>query len=460
MNLDNLQRVFSRSDIAEEFFYPLGCCVIDSGLCKIRPGMNYRMSSSGGLRAIPEPSVSASENFINSIHDSNRTDLVRLISSIQNMRRIPDFENVVLSSNSSCIRDASGNGGKRILFVVDASKEMYRDDFKAAAFCHKNILRAAQKAGFKISSESSFDESGGFENLKSWAAGVRYIKGFSPIFWCILIPLLLLLLYMMMQACNCVQNTYSKMSAAFRKGLETEAVIVVLDKSGSMDCCFDKVRDQTTALIKQQRKKWGNSYMDLILFDSQQDAAFGELKKLDDDTEKDVTDKIPKIASGGTLIVPALIQAVKEVDKHDKPTTIILVTDGEDNNNNSITNLIDKPEILRDLIGDKKLAEKGLIINTVGVHRPDVPKDAKNPYHENLKKLSKEFNGVHEIWDFSTPKEITNLNNRGGGNPGTSATDQSVPSPAYATKPYIMSDGTKVWVGSGPSMLQYARKAD
>jgi hypothetical protein len=401
MNIDNLQHVFSRPDIADEFFYPLDCCVIDNGLYRIRSGMNYRMPSSGGLRVIPEPSNPPSENFITSIHDSNRTDLVRLISSVQNMRHNSDFGNVVLSSSSSSTHDASRNGGKRILFGIDASNETYRDDYKAAAVCYKNLQCAAQKAGFNMSSEIPFDESDGFESLKSWAAGIRYSKRFNPIWWLFLIPLLLLFLYLMLQTCSLVQGTYSKLSEAFSKGLETEAVIIVLDKSGSMDCCFDKVRDQTTTLIKQQRKKWGNSYMDLIVFDSNQRPTFGDLKKLDNDTEKEVIAQIPESANGGTMTLPALEQAVKEIDRHNKPTTMILVTDGEDSDNNSIPSLITRPERLRNLIRDKKLAERGLIINTVAVHRPDVPKGLKNPYHENLKNLSKEFKGVHEVWDFS-----------------------------------------------------------
>ncbi|MDR2169465.1 MAG: VWA domain-containing protein [Planctomycetaceae bacterium] len=401
MNLDNFQRVFSRQDVADEFFYPLDCCVVDNGLYKIRPGLNYRMSPSGGLRIIPDPRSAASENFIRSIHDSNRTDMVRLISSIQTIRSNPDFNNVILSASSANTYDALRNGGKRIMFGIDARNEMYRDEYKAAAVCYKNIKHAAQKAGFNISSEIPFEESGGFESLKSWASGIHYAKKFNPLLAALLIPLLLLALYLMLQACNLMQGAYSKLSEAFRKGMETDAVIVVLDKSGSMECCFDKVKEQTTALIKQQRKKWRNTYIDLIPFDSYPSPAFGELKKLDDDAEKNVIEKIPTLASGGTLIIPALEQAVKEIDKHKKPTTIILVTDGEDNNDNSIKNITENPEKLRDLINDKKLAEHGLIINTVAVLRPDVQKNLKNPYHENLQKLSKEFKGVHEIWDFS-----------------------------------------------------------
>jgi Mg-chelatase subunit ChlD len=397
MNFINLRQILSRPDVANEFFHPFDSSVVTNDKYELRPGASDQVPSSDGLRIIPEPRGRIGENAMQSINDSNRIDLDRLITSIQKIRRHPEFDSVILSPSVSVVSDAARNGSKRICFGLINNKDLYHDEFKAAAACHNNFKRAVERSGFKISSEIPFEESGGFEGLRTWASGIRYTKKPNLLWWALLLPLLLLLLYLMFQACNFAQNTLSE---AFRAGLETDAVIIVLDKSSSMEHCFEKVRQQTTDLITQQRKKWfSNSYIDLIVFDGYPNSTFDELKKLDDDTVKTVINQIPTKAGGSTAIVPALKKAVEEIDKHNEQTTIILITDGEDNN---MQNLIDHPEQLKDLISGKKSADKLLIINTVAVQKTNESKNTQNSYHNILKKLSQKFNGVHEVWDFST----------------------------------------------------------
>ncbi|MDR1925576.1 MAG: VWA domain-containing protein [Planctomycetaceae bacterium] len=415
---ENLQTILSSHGIAGEFFFPPSYSSIVKGVYRLGNGNRYVLSPSSGLRVFPEPKVVTNDNYLIDLHDKICTDLGRLVSSIQNLRQHPSYNNAVLSSDSINARDTSGYNGKRVQFGIDMSNDAYLDENKAANICYKNICLAVNRAGFDVTSNHPFEKSEGFASLKSWATNVSYTKRFDRRWFLLLLPLLFLLLVR-----NCGNEKIgSVLSAAF--DVDTN-VIIVLDTSESMDCCFDRVREQTTALIEKRLKKPKGVYMDLILFAKEPYPIFGELKKMDSENSKELLDELPRTAQEKTYIMPALEQAAKEIGEFDiaknaqkkskktakkgiEKTTVILITDGEFTEDPDkgpvqiIPKIIADPTILRKHIGNEELAKEGFIINTIAVRTKDDPYkgSVNNRFHAALRDLSKKFKGRYDVWNF------------------------------------------------------------
>ena len=98
---------------------------------------------------------------------------------------------------------------------------------------------------------------------------------------------------------------------------------------------FPKVRDEAKKFLAAFKKCKKNPCANLICFDCEPESTLKGIKPLDDDNMEKMMNKLDNVKvtcldEGCTNLENAMNEAAKEIAKHGKPTTILLLTDGKD----------------------------------------------------------------------------------------------------------------------------------
>jgi hypothetical protein len=123
-----------------------------------------------------------------------QADLLALLGSVAELRRVPELSGLVLSDETLVGSQRGTVPGKRILFGLSCPPGgRFDDEPKAAGECHRVLSRALKKAGFAVEqSGQAFNPSSGFDGLRNWAATVRLKRQGRRNSWVILALLVLL----------------------------------------------------------------------------------------------------------------------------------------------------------------------------------------------------------------------------------------------------------------------------
>ena len=297
--------------------------------------------------------VPDSRNVNSSLEQSVQGDLVRLVESIVKLRAADkDLLPLVLSQEQVISKDGSGVSRVRFGLTCDP-KSPYKDESAAAVECYSQILRSFKKAGFKIESQPEFDSTKGFGGLTEWAKGVRLKKVWSKP-W----PLLLLLL---------VPLVFRGCSESDPIAGSTKSFIIVLDRSGSMQKEFEKVKQEarktlsaiTDSQLKRVQGMFGSTYfVDLVYYDDHAESLFEELRPVTPSNSQLVLEKIDELGAqsgSGTNLKSAITLVGNEIKKHGKPTTLCIITDGVDSSIAKLTQDMQmSPEMVMDQFGMKR----------------------------------------------------------------------------------------------------------
>jgi Mg-chelatase subunit ChlD len=170
--------------------------------------------------------------------------------------------------------------------------------------------------------------------------------------------------------------------------VETDSLIVLYDKSASMEDYLAQVRDESKKLLEERRQRSGEQFADLIAYDQESASALDDLRPVTADSIKKIMDFMNSLIPGGrTNLAAGMDLAAEEVSRHGRKTTLLIFTDGEDK---SI------PEMLKDK--DKVLAKfKGVPI-TVHAVTPRLLKPGADPRpvttdEKTLRDFCEAFNG-------------------------------------------------------------------
>jgi hypothetical protein len=142
----------------------------------------------------------------------------------------------------------------------------------------------------------------------------------------------------------------------------------------------------------------GRRHASLIFFDATAESVWGEMKPLTHDAVRELAQRLDAVQPrGGTNLRTAINQAAKEIIKHQKSTTLLLFTDGEDpsvsdmvNHPQDVKRLFDGVEVIMHATTPRLLLPSG----SAQPHpsSPPAPQPV-NPEEENLAKLCRFFNG-------------------------------------------------------------------
>jgi serine/threonine protein kinase len=189
--------------VAREFFLPLTRALWGNEYYTLGKGDRSSVRPTiSGLRA-QEPDPNRGDLFREKVVQE---DLHRLVLSLIQLRKHPDLAGVVLSREVLIGQDPGTPGCKRLIFGLWRPADgSLRGDALAAAHCHKQILRAVRRAGFRPEpAVPRFDPATGLNGLAEWARQVRLerlglFRRWLPVLVLVvlaLLPLLLLLPYL------------------------------------------------------------------------------------------------------------------------------------------------------------------------------------------------------------------------------------------------------------------------
>ena len=392
LNLDGILKKLS----ADQYFFPYEYARWEKNKYKLQKA--YKLTPDvGGIR-FHEYSPNNPEEERACQHD-----LANAVHALIVLRKKPEFKTIVFSKDFIQGIQNDNKYGKRIKFGLETPKSInYEDDIVAAKNSYRIIRKTISRSGFKlvhpekisvkpanilkltkkIVEPDPFDYRQGLTGLKDWAYNIKLRK--KNYWWLLLIPLLFTLPH-------CKQDNNYNIINNFNN-FNNSALIILVDKSGSMKATLSKVKTNIKDELEKISSKnciFTSKYIDIIFFDDAGYSAFGKLEKLSQDS---INKLMPFVeaqnASGGTCIKPAFMQAIEEIKEYGKPTTILLLTDGEDKCLDEIFK-IDKKNIPKVILDSKTPRFIGLDSPQLGPEQEQI----KNLREERLRKLSRHFNG-------------------------------------------------------------------
>jgi hypothetical protein len=326
-----LEETLRRPGVASELFFPVEHAAHRNGRLWAPPSKTRSIrSTAGGVRLHAADLSDRSRPT----HDDCQHDVVRLVEALRMIRRDPALGGVVLSDHSVPTAQLGNRAGRRVKFGLYVPPgDRFRDERAAARESHKQICRAIRRAGFIVDQPAErFDPRSGLEGLSNWGSRLRLRRRRSdlPLILAafLLAPLLALLLP------GCPRQEILNLPI---KG----DLILVLDQSGSMTQYFPLIREEAKQYLKAQEgglwripfadRFWHKPCVDCIKYDSKPESVLGELREVTQATTsrlEQFLDEAP--GGGGTNLEPALAMAAEEVARHRHPTTLVILTDGED----------------------------------------------------------------------------------------------------------------------------------
>ncbi len=302
-------------DIVSEFFFPLGHAAWHRGRFSINKDEIAQVSTKiSGVRLQaadprgenPEPERQC------------RQDVVNLVQSLIRLRETPALSNIVLSDEIHRGVNESGSRVKFGLYLDPTGR--YSNETEAAHECHSHIVRAVQKSALVIESPKTFEQQTGMDGLLQWANQLRLRRRRK--IWLLALLLLLLLLFSL-RDCS---------PPKIFVPIETQSFIIIMDKSSSMEPHFSAVQAEARKTLEKMRKSFfAKHYANVIAYHFSATSALGGIKEVNNETGQQLIFFLDNIkAEGGTNLRAGIELAAKEVAAHQKPTTLLIFTDGED----------------------------------------------------------------------------------------------------------------------------------
>jgi len=249
-----------------------------------------------------------------------QADVVHLVASLRRLRTEPGLASLVLSGDGLRARDPLGAGARVKFGLAEAADG--DDDVRAARRSHRAIVRAVRRAGLRVEHPRAFDAQAGLQGLERWGAELRLRRGWRPsrLLW--LLPLLLLAVAI----ANCERDV-----SILGVGIDTANLIVVLDKSGSMQEEFERVRTEVARTLARMKSGFLRTcHVDLIVYDAAAESVLGGLTAADEAVAARLDAALAALQpAGGTALRPALELAAREIEVLGAPTTVVVYTDGE-----------------------------------------------------------------------------------------------------------------------------------
>lgn len=310
------REIIDRPNVAKEFFLPENRA----------SWVMERYTLGKGDRSSIKPSISGvrlQERDPNQVRGFRETavqsDFRRLVQSVSEVRKHEPFVGTVLSDEHVLGVDPGIAACKRVVFgLACPDNGQFRDDVAAAAECHRQILHAIERGGYRLEPGPDFDPRQGMRGLADWADKVRLEKRweFNPR-WLWFLPLLLLLFLPL--TCR-------------RSEVPTESFIILVDRS-NITPKMARLRADVKQFLEESVKIHGprNSYANVIFYDGEPESVLPGIRPLDSGNLATVKDAIDRVQiGGGTRLDRAMTMAAQEIKDHGKKTTLLVLTDGEE----------------------------------------------------------------------------------------------------------------------------------
>ena len=378
MDPTQFEQRMQHADMASELFYPVGHAVWRDGRFQLKKeevaavrtqisGVRFQAADSKREDLAPERQC--------------QSDVVKLVDGVTRLRELPGMEGCVLAKKTLKCRQPNRGEGTRIKFGLECDeKERSVDDVRAAGSCHRSIVKSIRRSGFVIMAPKKFDRDGGMSGLREWG-GALLLRRRRPL-WPWLLLLLLPLLLLLLKDCSGPESF-------FGVSIETRSLIVVVDKSSSMQSHFPVVQAEAKNVLERMRVARGKRYANVIAYDGSADSALGGLKEVDEDVSKRLQAYLDALAAGGgTNLKSAIEIAAKEVAAHEQPTTLVILTDGQDG---SIQPMLDDLKGTLDLFQGVEIIGNTLTPRLFTTEKVD-PKPA-NDHEKKLDELAQGFKG-------------------------------------------------------------------
>lgn len=278
-----------------------------------------------------------------SLERETQADVTGLVDGIRELRKLDGLEGLIASPHDLRAKQPIPGKGTRMKFGLRLDpKGRGADDAFAARQCHAAVRRAIRRSGLVVlEPKERFDPATGLAGLREWGSRLRLRRRRPRPWWLLLLPLLLFL-----RDCDGPETF-------FGFDIEHRSLLVILDKSGSMESVFPSVQAEarrTLGGMKQAGWFASDAWADVIVYDAAPVSALGGLKRLDDETESALNEFLATLTpGGGTSLRPALELAAKEVAAHGKPTTLVILTDAQDGS--IAATLADMPELTKQFAG-------------------------------------------------------------------------------------------------------------
>jgi len=359
-------------DIVSELFLPMGS---HFSVNKDKPEIAKANTKISGVRfQAADPS---GENL--ELERQCQQDVVNLVQSLIQLRKTPEFSNIVLSNEILTNPQSISQLGTRVKFGLSVDPNGHFDnETDAAGECHRNIVQAVQKSGFVVDSPKTFDPKTGMAGLSQWASQLQLRRRKIPL-WLFLLPLLLLLLLSLK---DCSSPEF------FGSSITTNSFIIIMDKSSSMEPHFPRVQQEARKTLENLTSSFFSThYANVIAYHSSATTALGSIKEVNDETGSQLIQFLDNLkAGGGTHLRSGIELAAKEVAAHQKPTTLIILTDGQDS---SIDKMLQQRDALLNQFQDVEIIGNTLTPRVFDVKNPK----PINEVETKLNELAKTFNG-------------------------------------------------------------------
>lgn len=380
------REAMSRPAISREFFFPVDQAWWDDG--------RFTLGRQGGASGLALHGVRLQEPRPGAANPpperDTQNDLCALFGSVAELRRVPEFSAMVLSEESRIGSQSGTVPGKRVVFGLNCvSGGRFQAEAAAAGECHRVVRRAVEKAGYRIEHpKEPFNAATGFAGLHAWAAAVRLRRKPDPrkLLWLLLLlPLLLL-----PRACRPgPASTPPPADTMFGVPVEADSFIILLDKSASMGPYIAQVRDEARKLLQERSHDPARSHFaDLIVYDAETESVLGDVQPVTPERITKVTNYLNAMKAGGwTRLAVATDLAAREVVRHGRNTTLIVLTDGEDK---TIPQMLRDKEKIRAKFGGVPFTMHAI---TPRLFTPGADPNPATPEEIDLAELCKCFNG-------------------------------------------------------------------
>ncbi|HEY7429011.1 MAG TPA: hypothetical protein VH682_32570, partial [Gemmataceae bacterium] len=258
------REVLRRANVVREFFLPADRARWDGGTYTLgRWAARALRPHNTGVR-LQEPYVSGPGQTREA---DTQNDLGKLVQSVAELRKVPELAGLVLSRESLVGSQQGTMPGKRIQFGLECPADgRYLDEKAAAHECYRALRWSLFWAGYAVEHPTTgFDPSTGLAGLAAWARTVllRRRRQISRRWFLVLIPLLLVGLGVGVRGCLPNRATF------FGVAIERDSLIVLYDKSASMEDYLAQVRDESKKLLEERSQRSGEHFADLIAYDQE-----------------------------------------------------------------------------------------------------------------------------------------------------------------------------------------------
>jgi hypothetical protein len=181
------QERMRRPDVVAEYFFPLGYAHWDKGRFILPKHLNAEVRS-----AISGVRLQTQDPQDPSVARQCQQDLGNLISSLMQLRAMPQLQGLILSERFLITPQAGSGNAVRIKFGLQ-SNPRYGEQYetRAARCCYRRLKRAIHKAGFAVKATQVFKPKTGMAGLLQWA-DTLYLSARRPLWPWFLVLLLLL----------------------------------------------------------------------------------------------------------------------------------------------------------------------------------------------------------------------------------------------------------------------------